>query len=82
MAYTVKMVDSLPQPIEPRWLELRLMLDNMKVCLKPIQLTLDEGESIDHARSTVHAWSKVNNLKGKVRTMKGESDNTLYIYLT
>ena len=80
MSYSVKMVDSLPQPRTQKWLELRLKLDDMKICLKPIKLILD-GESIDHARSTVHAWSRANNLKGKVHTTRGESDNTLYIYI-
>lgn len=81
MAYTVKMVDSLPQPRENKWRELRLMLDNMLVCLKPIQLTLDKNESIDHARSTVHAWSRANGMIGKVKTTRGEDNNTLYIYI-
>ena len=81
MTYKVEMVDSLPQPIEPKWLRLRCKLEDMKVCLKPLKLTVEKWSDLEKARSTVHAWAKANDLRGQVHTMVGDEENTLYVYI-
>jgi len=53
----------------------------MKVCLKPIKITVDEWNELEKARSTVHAWAGANDLKGQVHTMVGEEEKTLYVYI-
>lgn len=82
MTYKVEIVEGLPQPTEPKWLDLRTKLDDMLLLLKPLKITLEDSRDIDNARSTVHAWSRANNLKGRVHTTLGEEYATLYVYMT
>lgn len=82
MTYKVEIVEGLPQPIEPKWLRLRCKLEDMRICLKPIKITVDKWSELEHARSTVHAWASKNNLQGQVHTMVGEEENTLYVYMS
>lgn len=82
MTYKVEMVEGLPQPIEPKWLQLRCKLDDMKVCLKPVKITLDSWNELAHARSSVYTWAKANGMQGKVHTTLGEEKNTLYVYMS